>query len=489
MFKKTIIIFIAIFLIGAINLAAQTKTEIKLPDTPAGKRADAMLKAIAQADEATVRKFIEENGSESLREIPVKEHLRIFQNLQRELEGMVITEVEGSDPGYIEITMKMRNGGIKQLDIQLTSPPSNLLTGIRIDNGPRRAAEQLPFSNKPDVVSPGIVNAENRAQIIESTIKQFNDLYVFPEVAKEMEKAVRRRMQNKEYDNITSAEAFAKKLTADLQAVSRDKHVEVRYSDKPLSPSGNQRDSTPAQMDALRLKWSRNNHGFAKVEHLLGNIGYLELKSFHFVKFGAEKVAAAMNLLADTDALIIDLRRNTGGTPEMVALIASYLMGPEPVLIDTVHLRRGNNTIESWTLKDIPGKRYTGKNVYVLTSKSTFSAGEAFAYNLNALKRATIIGETTGGLANLSDWIPISQHFELSVPIGNTINPITKTSWEGVGVKPDIDMPAEMALKTAHLAALKQLLEKNTDEEYKAVLRQYIETTQKEFDELKRIKK
>jgi C-terminal processing protease CtpA/Prc len=489
MFKKTIMIFIAIFFIGTIHLAAQTKTETKLPDTPAGKRADAMLKAIAQADEATVRKFIEESGSEGLRKIPMEKHLRIFQDLRRALEGMVITAVEGSDPGYIEIDLKNSNGEIKLLDIQLTPPPSNLVDGIRFDKGPRRAAEQPPFSTEPDLQSPGVVNAENRARIIESTIKQFNDLYVFPEVAQEMEKAVRQRMENKEYDNITSAEAFAKKLTADLQAVSRDKHVEVRYSDKPLSPSGNRQDSTPAQTDALRLKWSRSNHGFAKVEHLPGNIGYFKLKSFHFVKYGAEKVAATMNLLADTDALIIDLRDNTGGTPEMVALIASYLMGPEPVLFDTVHLRRGNNTIESWTLKDIPGKRYTGKNVYILTNKSTSSAGEAFAYNLKALKRATIVGETTGGLANLSDWIPISQHFELSVPIGNTINPITKTSWEGVGVKPDIDVPAAQALKTAHLTALKQLLEKNTDEEYKAVLRQNIETAQKELNELKKIKK
>ncbi|HEX8265662.1 MAG TPA: S41 family peptidase [Pyrinomonadaceae bacterium] len=484
MFKKIIIIFIAIFFVGAINLAAQTKTDTKLPDTPAGKRADAMLKAIAQADEATVRKFIEENGSKGMRSLPIQKHLEVFQGMKYDLEGMVITDVNNPEPDYIEITMTVRGGGLKQLDIQLTAAPDYLIDGIGFSSK-KTSAEQSPFSNKPDVVSPGVVNAENRAMIIESTLLQFNDLYVFPEVAKEMEKAVRQRMQRKEYDNITSAEAFAKKLTADLQAVSRDKHVEVRYSDKPLPSSGNQQDLTPAQRDALQLKWKRSNHGFAKVEHLSGNIGYFKLRSFHFVKYGAEKVAATMNLLADTDALIIDLRDNTGGTPEMVALIASYMMGPEPVLFDTVHLRRGNNTIESWTLKDVPGKRYTGKNVYILTNKSTSSAGEAFAYNLKALKRATIVGETTGGLANLSDWVPISQHFELSVPIGNTINPITKTSWEGVGVKPDVDVPAEMALKTAHVAALKQILEKTADESYKADLKKIIETAEKELKEMK----
>lgn len=481
MYKKTIITFIAIFFIGTSNLIAQTKTETKLPDTPAGKRADAMLKAIAQADEATVRKFIEENGSKGLQAVPMEHSLRVFQGLKRDLEGMVITEVEGSEPGYIEITMKTRDGGIMQLDLSLTPAPDYLVDGVRTDRGPR-------FSNKPDVVSPGVVNAENRARIIESTIQQFTARYIFPEVAKEMEKAVRQRLQRKEYDNITGAEAFAKKLTADLQAVSQDKHVEVRYSDKPLAPSGNQQDSTPAQMEALRLKWSRSNHGFARVEHLPGNVGYFKLRSFHHVKYGAEKVAASMNLLADTDALIIDLRDNTGGTPEMVTLITSYLTGPEPVLLNTARFRLGDRTKETWTLREVPGKRYTGKNVYILTNKSTSSAGEAFAYDLKALKRATIVGETTGGLANLSDWIPISQHFELSVPIAQITNPITKTNWEGVGVKPDIDVPAEMALKTAHLAALKQLLEKTPDEEYKAVLKQYVETAQKELDELKKIK-
>lgn len=485
MFNKIILTITAIFFIGTSNLLAQTKTEAKLPDTPVGKRADAMLKAIAQADEATVRKFIEENGSEGMRALPLEKHLNVFQGMRRDLEGMAITDVKSSDPDYIEITIKTRNGRIMQLEIQLTPAPSNLIDGIGFRNAPQQSA----FSNKPDLASPGVVNAENRAQIIESTLKQFNERYVFPDIAKEMEKAIRERIQRKEYDNITSAEAFAKKLTADLQAVSRDKHIEVRYSDKPLSPSGNRQDSTPAQMDALLLKWSRSNHGFAKVEHLPGNIGYFKLRSFHFVKYGAEKVTATMNLLADTESLIIDLRDNTGGTPEMVTLITSYLMGPEPVLLNTARFRIRDRREETWTLKNIPGKRYTGKNVYILINKSTSSAGEAFAYDLKALKRATIIGETTGGLANLSDWIPISQHFELSIPIAQITNPITKTNWEGVGVKPDIDVPAEMALKTAHVVALKQLLEKNTDEEYKTTLRKNIETAQKELDELKKTKK
>ena len=192
-----------------------------------------------------------------------------------------------------------------------------------------------------------------------------------------------------------------------------------------------------------------------------------------------------MNLLSDTDALIIDVRKSSGGSGQMVALIMSYLLGPEPVLINTTYQRRGNITSESWTLKDIPGKRYTGKNVYVLTSNYSVSAAEELAYDLQTQKRGIVIGETTRGAANPNTYVRISQHFQLSVSIGRAINPITKTNWEGVGVKPDIEVPKELALKTAQIVALKQIMEKSTDESYKANLKKIIEDTQKELDELK----
>lgn len=320
------------------------------------------------------------------------------------------------------------------------------------------------------------LDAAMRAELIGNTLKRVNELYVFPEVAKEVEKAIRARVEKKEYDEITSGPAFAQKLTADLQAVTRDKHLRVQFSEKPLPERGDPRRRDPEQMSR---EGARNNFGFFKVEVLPGNIGYLDLRQFYRAEMANEKAAAAMNFLADTDALIIDIRRNGGGSANMVALLVSYLLGPEPVLINTAYFRPENRTFETWTLKDVPGRRYTGKTVYVLTSNYSFSAAEEFAYDLQTQKRATIVGETTGGGANPNTFVRLSDHFMLSVPIGRAINPITKTNWEGVGVKPDVEVSQEQALKTAHALALKKILDASTDEDQKVALKRIIETVQK----------
>lgn len=357
----------------------------------------------------------------------------------------------------------------------------NLIQNTRLKNSIMAVAlflllpTDLPLrgQGKPSEVK---LDAATRAQLIESILKRTSDLYVFPEVATEIEKAVRARVQNKEYDSLTSGADLAQKLTSDLQAVSHDKHLRVIYSEKPLPGRGGPRGRDPEQW---QREGARSNFGFYKVEVLAGNVGYLDLRGFFEPNLAADKATAAMSFLSDTDALIIDLRKNGGGSGEMVAFIISYLLGPEPVLINTAYFRPNNTTLESWTRKDVPGKRYTGKNVYVLTSNFTFSAAEEFAYDLKTQKRATIIGETTGGGANPNTFIRISDHFMLSVPIGRAINPVTKTNWEGVGVKPDVEVSAPQALKTAYLAALNKILEKVSDEESKAGLRQAIDAAQK----------
>ena len=160
-----------------------------------------------------------------------------------------------------------------------------------------------------------------------------------------------------------------------------------------------------------------------------------------------------MNKVADADALIIDLRKNGGGSAGMVALLVSYLLEPEPILVNTFVGRDGTVTDETWTTKDLPGRRFT-KEVYVLTSAYTFSAAEEFAYDLKNLKRATLVGETTGGGANPIDMFRINDRFEVSIPVARAVNPISKTNWEGVGVAPDVSVAAADALETAHRAAL-----------------------------------
>lgn len=304
-----------------------------------------------------------------------------------------------------------------------------------------------------------------RAEVIDGALRWLNLDYVFPEVAVRMEEAVREHAEMGKYDSITSAREFAETLTTNLQGVSGDKHVRVVFS-IPI-PFGAEPTMEPRERTGSRL--SRINYGFEKVERLAGNVGYLDLRFFSFPgRQVRETAAAAMNFLANVDALIIDLRQNRGGLADTVALISSYLFGPEPVHLNDIYNRFSGETQESWTLPDVAGKRLTDVDVYILTSNVTFSAAEAFAYSLKHLERATIVGEATGGGAHTGGPYRINAHFSVNVPFGRAINPITGTNWEGVGVQPDVEVSADKALATAHLLALEDRVSEMRDPRIRA---------------------
>jgi C-terminal processing protease CtpA/Prc len=166
-----------------------------------------------------------------------------------------------------------------------------------------------------------------------------------------------------------------------------------------------------------------------------------------------------MNFLAHTNALIIDLRQCRGGNPGMVALISSYFFDGEPLHLNSLYWREEDFTQQYWTLPYVPGKRYSDKPVYVLTSPATFSAGEEFAYNLQTRQRATLVGATTGGGAHPGSPYRLHPHFEVFIPVGRAINPVTNDNWEGKGVIPDITVAQEKALNVAHRLALETIIE------------------------------
>jgi hypothetical protein len=337
-------------------------------------------------------------------------------------------------------------------------------------------------NEQPDMT----IDAAMRAEVIDGVLKRLDAGYVFPDVAKKMSAAIRERAEKKEYDQITSAKAFAQKLTADLQDVSHDKHLRVNYSHQAIPEPTGRREPTPEERERFMGNLRSMNFGFEKLERLPGNVGYLDLRGFVPADLGGETASAAMTLLSNSDALIIDLRKNGGGDPAMVALISSYLFGDETVHLNDLYWREGDQTRQWWTLPFVPGRRYGAKKqVYVLTSKRTFSAAEEFTYNLKNLKRATIVGETTGGGAHPGGGRRVNAHFGVWVPSGRAINPYSKTNWEGTGVAPDIDVPADQAFKVAHIEAMKKLLEGVTAPERQRALKEAIETVQKELDEMK----
>lgn len=291
------------------------------------------------------------------------------------------------------------------------------------------------------------------------------DNYIFPDVSKKMEDYINTRLKAGEYDYISDPMKFAEELTKDLQSVSKDKHIRVQYNPEQIKIMKERGEKDDEAISPEFIKQMKSeNYGFKKVEILSGNIGYIDFRNFGPGEYIKDKVADVMGYVEDCDALIFDMRYNGGGDPTGIQVISSYLFGEEPVHLNDLYYRPKDTTEQYWTLKDIKGKRMPDVPVYVLTSSYTFSGAEEFTYNLKNLKRATIIGETTGGGAHPGGVNIADENFLIFVPIGRAINPITKTNWEGTGVSPDIEISSTKALTKAHILALEEVSKDYKDE-------------------------
>ena len=323
------------------------------------------------------------------------------------------------------------------------------------------------------------VDARTRSEVVTAVAEALTQGYVFPDVASAMNRDIQSRLAHGEYDAAATGRPFAALLTSHLRAISHDKHIVVESSSDPIpqrrSSIGSSRTAAEREEQARR-EAAFINFGFRRAERLRGNIGYLDLSAFERVEFGRETAAAAMKFVGSTDALIIDLRDNDGGRPEMVALLISYLL-ERPTQLTGIHWRRDDRLAESRTVEIPDGLKYLGKKVYLLTSNAgTVSAAEAFAYDLQLLKRAIVVGETSAGAANPGGMVRLTDHFRMFVPSGRAVSPISHTNWEGIGVKADVETSASNALRVAHLHALRSLEKVAHDDERRRYLRSVIET-------------
>lgn len=307
------------------------------------------------------------------------------------------------------------------------------------------------------------LDAATRQSVIDNVVAVMNERYVFPDVARRVETALRDPARRAALDT-PDPKDFAERLTGALHAETRDKHLRVRYSDTPVPDAG--ADQRPAAEDIARFRAEarRGNYGVERVERLPGNIGYIELRGFANLAWAGEAITAAMTLVAHANALIVDLRRNGGGDPATVAWMTSYLFDERTHLND-LYFRPENRITQFWTQAWVPGPRFGGqKPVMVLTSGHTFSGAEEFSYNLKNLKRATIVGETTGGGAHPGELRKVGTHFRMFVATGRAINPVSQTNWEGTGVEPDVKVQADDALRVAQLRLLPALRDAATDQ-------------------------
>jgi hypothetical protein len=332
------------------------------------------------------------------------------------------------------------------------------------------------------------LDAAAHSRAIEGVVRCLREGYVFPDVAQKMEKAVRDRAAAGAYDKIEDGEALAGELTKDLRAVSHDKHIRVSYSAERLPPDSQMSlNGPPPISEEERRRMARDNFGLSKLDILKGNIGLLEFRLLVSPEVAGDTYIAAMNYLANTDALIIDLRTCQGSmSPDAIPMLCSYFFA-KPTHLTDFYWRPDNSTRQFWTWAHVPGKRYLDKPIYLLTSHSTFSGAEELAYDLKQLKRATLIGETTGGGANGGGDRRADDHFTVWVPVGRAINPITKTNWEGVGVTPDVAVPAARALYQAHTTALQHLIATTDDKAWKERLKGTLAEVEKNAPRLKKV--
>lgn len=414
-----------------------------IPETPAGHTLKAWLTAFNSGDRAQLDAYLHKyDPGKSL------DNEMQFRGMTG---GFGLLQIMKSEPLHIEFLVKERRGDTKaigKLDVKEGDP------AVVADFG----LNALPPGTKVSDLSFKI-DAATRTRVIDGAIAQLNEFYVFPETAKKMGDLVKSKQKKGDYDSVIDGDAFARMLTQNFQEVSHDKHLHVNYSPAPM-PDRHEGPPNADEIARYRKDMERMNCGFDKVEILSGNVGYLKFDMFADPDICGPTAVAAMNFLANVDAIIFDLRENGGGDPKMIALLSTY------VFSDATHLndlweRKGDVTHQYWTLPYVPGKRLGDKPpAYVLTSKETFSGAEEFSYNLKNLKRATIIGETTGGGAHPVNGHRIDDHFIIGVPFARAINPISKANWEGTGVEPDVKVPAPDALATAQKLAAEKLTSK-----------------------------
>jgi tRNA(Ser,Leu) C12 N-acetylase TAN1 len=416
-------LFLSVLFLVLPSLALADGPAPAIPDTPAGHALGSWLNAFNRGERAGIESFIKTQASWINPESMMK--------WQAETGGYDLLAIYRSE--RTEVTFRVR---------AKVSPSEEIGRVVVTSTDPALVTELGTFFVPPGATYVGFqIDGATRTKVITTVIAKLTERYVFPKVGKTMALEIAKRAKQGAYSK-TDAESLAKLLTADLRGISHDKHLVVTFRPfrLPVGAPGNGSGSPQPQAKSC---------AFDKVERFPNNIGYIKFDGFVGSDACADVSSAAMTFLAGVDALIFDLRDNGGGGggdkgPDLL----SYLF-EQPTHFSDVWDRTTGQTTQAWTQTVAPEKRLAAIPVYVLTSHRTFSEAEYFAYNLQALGRATVVGEVTGGGSHLTSTERIDDRFNIRVPYARPINPITNTDWEGTGVIPDVKVPAAEALEGA----------------------------------------
>ena len=379
-----------------------------------------------------------------------------IQELRVDDDGLLIrTKIEGADV-ILELTLE---NDLMLGTVRVTEK------GRLLAEGPAGLARASDASGRTRLIHwldarTASIDARRRGAVIERAMELLLANYMFPDRAERAVADVRERAKRGEYDSVTAPARLAELLGRHLAEATGDRHVQMKVgaarAHDPLAAAP----ETTAELAQLRRDAEAEEFGIGKPRVLEGNVGYFEFKRFFRAELAGDALAAAMRKLAGTDALIIDLRESHGGDPVMVVLAASWLFDGRPRHWNDILRRSDGTTTQFWTAAWLPGPRFVVKPVYLLTARRTFSAPESLAYELQQMRRATIVGEVTGGGAHSGAWFPVDDQFSLFIPLSRYVSAVSGGDWEGAGVRPDVVCDASEALERAHRLALEGLRRK-----------------------------
>ena len=313
----------------------------------------------------------------------------------------------------------------------------------------------------------------NINELIQSITDSLSKHYIFPEKAVSISNYLESQLKKNAYNALLDKpERPAEQIMQDIKVVHHDPHMRIKF-DTGFVPQEIYK-PTPENNERVKKYWKENNYAFKKVEILPGNIGYLPFDLFtDDIEAAKPTIKAALIFIANTRALIIDLRNNMGGSPQMVSQLESYFFKEKTHMNDLINRTNMDTTF----LYADPAKAdgvYLSMPVYILTGQHTFSGAEDFSYARQTAKRAIVVGETTGGGAHPQMPSSVGQHFIVFIPFARSINPVTKTDWEGTGVIPNVKATANKASIKAQELIFRDELSRATDQKEKNKYLYYI---------------
>ncbi len=416
-----------------------------------------------RAEQATVERVINREMQERFDAGAVQRAVLLQHGDDPAIEpGQLLVRVfvEASDEPGLTAWQSAHQGGIDAIrrELSLRLPAARLLEFTIDSPGDQPGAPRISVPDDGSLAAEQLSGRE----IVTKALELLRANYVFPEQAGQAATAIEARLEAGEYDDLDEI-TLTERLTRDLQEITGDRHLRVVLGGGPGPRRQRiEEPEEPKDHEARRLAMRRmgrlDNFGIRQVERLDGNVGYLDVRRVAVPANAGPAIGAAMELVAGTYALIIDLRHNHGGAPEGVVFWCSYLLDERPTRLNDIFHADTGETRQFWALPYVPGTRYLDRPVFVLTSGRTFSGGEDFAYTLQALGRATVVGETTGGGAHPTRGFPISAAVHIGIPFARSVNPVTGTNWQGTGVVPDVPADAERAYDVAYARALEKVL-------------------------------